>query len=181
MKKIGGVFFALLMLVSCSSGKLNKNQIVSESETVIIGKFTILNNGKEVTKNSRIYFDENSKGVLTYRLDETGIVIMKLPKGNHFLKLIYTPYGSSYLPDGYANISVPESGKAYYIGNIEIDGSGLLQKKFSGIIIDVQAKDLKEKKLPIRIIDKPDEVLEAYQNEFGREKTVSVKLLEISS
>lgn len=179
MKKIGAMLLVLFVISSCGSNRLSKTEIISEAETVIIAKFSILNNGKDVTKNSKIYFDENSKGVLAYRLDESGLMVMKLLKGNHFLKLIYTPYGSANLPDGYASLSVPESGKTYYIGNIEIDGSGLLQKKFSGIVRDVQAKDLKEKKMPIKVSDKRDEVLEAYQNEFGKEKTISINLLEV--
>lgn len=179
MKKIGLLLLVLFLISSCASSKLSKTDVISDAETVIIGKFTILNNGKDVTKNSRIYFDENTKGILTYRLDETGLMIMKLPKGNHYIKLVYTPYGSANLPDGYTSISVPESGKTYYIGNIEIDGSGLFQKKFSGIVRDVQAKDLKEKKLPIKVSDKRDAVLETYQNEFGKEKTISINLLEV--
>jgi|GEM_PF-6135666 len=178
MKKYILLFFSIF-IVSCSSGKLSKSEVVSDSETIIIARFTILNNGKDVTKNSRLYFDENIKGILTYRLTDDHLLIMKLPKGNHFLKHIYTPYGSANLPDGYAQIAVPESGKVYYIGDIEIDGSSLLQKKFSGIVRDVQAKDLKEVKLPIKVNDKRDEVLEAYEKEFGKEKTVVITLMEV--
>lgn len=180
MKRIGLLLLVILLTASCSSSKFSKKDTVSDTETIIIGKITILNNDKNITKGSKIYFDENKKGVLTYRLDQSGLLIMKLLKGNHFLKLIYTPYGSANLPDGYANLSVSENEKVYYIGNIEINGTGLLQKKFSGIVRDVQAKDLKEKKLPIKVTNNPDEVLNAYKQEFGEEKLITTQLLEVA-
>lgn len=180
MKKKVALLLMAIAFISCQSGRLSKTETVSDAETIIIGTFKITKDGKNATKNSKIYFDENQKGVLTYRLAEDGQIIMKLPKGNHFLKLLYTPYGSANLPDGYANITVPENGKVYYIGEIEIDGTGVFQKKFSGIVRDVQAKDLKEKKIPIKVTDRRDEVLEAYEKEFGKEKPIVISLLEVS-
>lgn len=180
MKKIGVALLVFVLLASCSSERLTKKQIVSEQETVIIAQFSILNSSKDVTKNSKIFFDENKKGVLTYRFDESGLLIMKLPKGNHFLKHIYTPYGATNLPDGYASISVLDHDKVYYIGSIEIDATGKLQKKSKGIVSDVQAKDLKETKPQIKIIDNSEKVFKLYYEEFGKEKTVSVALLQIN-
>lgn len=180
MKRIGAVALILLLTIACSSGKLTTKDTVSENETIIIGKFTIQNNGKDITKNAKIYFDENSKGVLSYRLDESGLFIMKIPKGNHFLKLIYTSYGSANLPDAYANLQLNSSEKVHYIGNIEINGTGVLQKKFRGIVQDVQAKDLKERKIPITVTDNPKEATEIYQQEFGKQKAIVTQLLEIS-
>jgi len=179
MKKQIALLFLALAFISCQSGKLSKTETVSEAETVIVGKIKITNAGKDITKNSRIYFDENEKGILTYRLQGDGLIIMKLPKGNHYVKLIYTPYGSANLPDGYAQLAIPENNKVYYIGEIEIDGTGILQKKFSGIVRDVQAKDLKEKKIPIKVTDKRAAVLEAYEKEFGKEKAIVIALLEV--
>lgn len=180
MKRRFSIFLFLLFLVSCKSSKFDSKSAVEASETIIIAKIVISNKGKDITKNAKIYFDENKKGLLSYRLKEDGLLIMKVPKGNHFLKHIYTQYGSANLPDGYALISVPESGKVYYIGTIEIDGNAQLQKKFSGIIRDVQAKDLKEVKLPIKITDKRDEIIQAYESEFGKDKTVIISLMEVS-
>lgn len=179
MKKYILLLMLSVFMTSCNSGKLSKSEAISETETIIIARITILNSGKDITKNARLYFDENIKGVLTYRLGEDHLLIMKVPKGNHFLKHIYTAYGSANFPDGYAQIAVPESGKVYYIGNIEIDGNMQLQKKFSGIVRDVQAKDLKEVKLPIKVTDKRDEVIEAYEKEFGKDKTIVISLMEI--
>ena len=180
MKKIGKVLLAIILLTSCGSEKLTKKQIISEQETVIIAQFSVKNNGKDITRNSKIFFDENKKGVLTYRFDESGMLIMKLPKGNHFLKHIYTPYGATNLPDGYASVSVPDHDKVYYIGNIEIDATDKLKKKSSGIVRDVQAKDLKETKPQVKVINNSDEVLKLYYEEFGKEKAVIVRLLEIN-
>jgi len=179
MKKIYFLFL-LVALASCSSGRLSKNEAVSDQEAILVGQFKIMDNGRDVTKNSRIYFDENVKGVLDYKLDETGLLVMKVPKGNHFIKLLYTPYGSANLPDGYAMLTAAEGGKVHYIGSIEIDGSGQLQKKFSGIVNDVQAKDLKEKKLPIVVSDRRDDALKAYEEEFGKTSAV-ISLLKVGN
>ncbi len=179
MKTRLSIFLFLLFLASCKSSKFDSKSSLENSETIIIGQIKILNKEKDITKNSKIYFDENIKGMISYRLKEDGLLIMKLPKGNHFLKHIYTPYGSANLPDGYAQIAVPENEKVYYIGTIEIDGSEMLQKKFSGIVRDVQAKDLKEVKLPIKVTDKRDEVVEVYEKEFGSGKTIIVSLMEV--
>jgi len=182
MKVMKNLFFlfVLLALASCGSGKLAKNEAVSDQEAILLGQFKIVDNGRDVTKNSRIYFDENVKGVLDYKLDETGLLVMKVPKGNHFIKLIYTPYGSVNLPDGYALLTAAEGGKVHYIGTIEIDGSGQLQKKFSGIVNDVQAKDLKEKKVPIVVSDKRQEALEAYEKEYEKTSAV-ISLLKVGN
>lgn len=179
MKKGVKLLLFTIFLISCNSGKLSKSETVAETETIIIARITILNSGKDITKNAKVYFDENIKGIFSYRLKEDGLMIMKMPKGNHFLKHIYTAYGSANLPDGYAQISVPETGKVYYIGNIEIDGNTQLQKKFSGIVRDVQAKDLKEVRLPVRVVDKRDDVVEAYEKEFGNDKTIVISLMEV--
>lgn len=179
MKKYILLLASISVLVSCSSGKLSKTDAVSESETVIIGEFRILNNGKDITKNSRVYFDENEKGVLSYKLDESGQIIMKLPKGNHFVKYIYTPYGSINLPVGYANIVVPESSTAYYIGKIEIDGEGKLKKKSRGIIYDTTPKGLQEEKIKITITETPEAVSKSYREEFGSDKKVTNALMTV--
>ena len=179
MKKIFSLII-VLVLTSCSSGKLSKNDSISDQEVILLGQFKITENGRDVTKNARIYFDENVKGVLDYKLDETGLLVMKVPKGNHFIKLIYTPYGSVNFPDGYAFLTAAESGKVHYIGAIEIDGTGQLQKKFSGIVNDIQAKDLKEKKLPIIVSDKQEEALEIYESKYEKTSAV-ISLLKVGN
>ena len=180
MKKIIILLLYIMVFVSCKSSRLSVTDTISEAETVIVGNIKIIKEGKDVTKNARIYFDENQKGILTYKMKEDGRIVMKLPKGNHFIKLIYTEYGSANLPDGYALLTVPESNKVYYIGEIEIDGTGVLQKKFSGIVRDVQAKDLKEKKIPIKVFDKREATLKDYETEYGKEKAVVISLLEVT-
>ena len=100
------VFFA-----SCKTGKLSTNDTLSQSEVIIIGEIRIVNGDKEVTKNAKIYFDENIKGVLSYKLTEDGLIMMKLPQGNHFIKYIYTPYGSVNFPMHSGNFSAPQAGR----------------------------------------------------------------------
>lgn len=170
-------FFAIV--VSCKSHKFDGKTAVSESETVIVGRFKILNKEKDITKNSKIYFDENKKGVLSYKLDETGFMMMKLPKGNHFIKLIYTPYGSANLPLGYANISVPDHSNVYYIGNIEIQTDGNLAKKFQGAIYDTSPRWALEKKLTINVENNSEEVSNFYQSKFGNQTKLVESLLTI--
>lgn len=173
-------FFAIAFaLVSCNSSKFDKNTVVSESETVIIGQFKILNKEKDITKNAKIYFDENKKGVLSYKLNQDGLMIMKVPKGNHFIKLIYTPFGSVNLPIGYANISVPEHSNVYYIGNIEIQTDGQLSKKFQGAIYDTSPRWKMEKKLSIKIADEGKESKKNYEKEFGNNGKFVKSLLSI--
>lgn len=167
------------LLSSCSTRKLTKSDVLSDSETIIIGEIKILNDSKDVTKNAKIYFDENEKGLLFYKLAEDGRFFMKLPTGNHFIKYIYTPYGSVNLPIGYANIAVPEVGKAYYIGSIEINTQGKLRKKSRGIIYDTNPKGLKEEKVEITIIDSPDKAVAAYRNVFGADKPVDKALMTV--
>lgn len=180
MKRLFVLPFLLIILISCSSKKLDKNTVISDQETVIIAQFKIMNNGKDITKNSKLFFDENIKGLFSYRLDETGKVTMKLPKGNHFLKLLYTPYGSSNLPLGYANISIPDNSKVYYIGTIEITTDGMLQKKSRGIIYDTSTTGLPENKLDIKVLNAGEELKSDYLNKFGNSKTIETALLTVS-
>lgn len=180
MKKYFFLLYLSAVLASCSSGKLSKSDTLLESETIILGEIKIVNEGKDVTKNAKIYFDENVKGVLSYRLDEEGLLLMKLPKGNHFIKYIYTPYGSINLPVGYANIAVPDAGKTYYIGTIVIDTQGKLRKKSRGIIYDTDPKGLKEEKAAIVVTDAPEKVAKAYQEEFGKDTKVEKALMTVN-
>ncbi len=178
MKKYIVLLSVLFVLASCKSGKLTKADPISESETVIIGEFKILNSGKDITKNSKIYFDENQKGILSYKLGEGGLLIMKVPKGSHFIKLVYTPFGSVNLPVGYANIAVPENG-VHYIGTITIDAEGQLARKFQGAIYDTSPKWQQEKKVKITVADTPEKATKAYQDEFGTNKPIVKALLTV--
>lgn len=169
----------VLTFASCKSTRFDKDTPVSESETIIIGQFKILNKQKDITKNSKIYLDENKKGVLSYKLDESGFILMKVPKGSHFIKLIYTQYGSANLPIGYANIAVPDHSNVYYIGNIEIQMDGNLAKKFQGAIYDSSPGWEKEKKLLINVQNMPNQAEENYKKEFGNDKKFVESLLKI--
>lgn len=172
--------FVVVFFASCKTGKLSTQDTLSQSETVIIGEIKIMNDGKDVTKNAKIYFDENIKGTLSYKLLEDGLIIMKLPQGNHFIKYIYTPYGSVNLPIGYANLSVPDAGKAYYIGTIVIDAEKKLRKKSRGIIYDTDPKGLKEEKVQITISDTPEKALKTYHDMFGADKKIEKALMTVS-
>lgn len=180
MKKYILLLCFTALLASCGTGRLSKSDALSESETIILGEIKILNEGKDVTKNAKIYFDENEKGVLSYKLSEHGLLVMKLPKGNHFVKYIYTPYGSINLPIGYANIAVPEAGKSYYIGTIVIDAQGKLRKKSRGIIYDTDPKGLKEEKAEITVTDAPDAATKAFHDEFGADKKIDKALMTVT-
>ena len=92
MKKIIILLLYIVVFVSCKSSRLSVTDTISEAETVILGNIKITKEGKDVTKNARIYFDENQKGILTYKMKEDGRIVMKLPKGNHFIKLICYHY-----------------------------------------------------------------------------------------
>lgn len=173
------LFAFIAVFASCKSSKFDKDVAVLESETVLVGQFKILNKEKNITKNSKIYFDENKNGVLSYKLDETGFLIMKIPKGNHFIKLIYTPYGSANLPMGYANIAVPEHSNIYYIGHIEIQTDGNLAKKFQGAIYDTSPKWVSEKKLEIKVQSDLSEASNFFQNKFGNKTKLTESLLTI--
>lgn len=173
------LFALILAFASCKSTKFDKNTVVSESETVIAGQFKILNKEKDITKNSKIYFDENKSGAISYKLDESGLMVMKVPKGSHFIKLIYTPYGSVNLPIGYANISVPEHSNVYYIGNIEIQTDGNLAKKFQGAIYDRSPRWEMEKKLSIKVESDSEKVKNFYENQFGNTTKFVESLLTI--
>lgn len=170
----------MLVLASCSSGRLSTKDTLSESETVIIGEIRIVNDGKDMTKNAKIYFDENAKGIFSYKLLDDGIVMMKLPRGNHFIKYIYTPYGSVNLPIGYANFSAPESDRAYYIGTIVIDSENKLRKKSRGIIYDTDPKGLKEEKVKITVSDTPKAASKTYHDIFGINKKIERALMTVS-
>lgn len=180
MKKYLLLLCLTAVLASCSTGRLSKSEALSDSETIVIGEIKILNGDKDVTKNAKIYFDENVKGVLSYKLSEDGLLMMKLPKGNHFVKYIYTPYGSINLPIGYANLTLPEAGKTYYIGTIVIDTNGKLRKKSRGIIYDTDPKGLKEEKAAFTITDAPDKIAKVYQDGFGADKKIEKALMILS-
>ncbi len=170
----------IVLFASCKTAKLTTNDTVSQSEVIIIGEIRIVNGDKDVTKNAKIYFDENIKGILSYKLTEDGIIMMKIPQGHHFIKYIYTPYGSVNLPIGYANFSVPETGKAYYIGTIVIDAEKKLRKKSRGIIYDTDPKGLKEEKVQITISDIPEKASKAYHDTFGADKKIEKALMTVS-
>jgi hypothetical protein len=179
MKTKFSILLLLVFFASCKSSKFDGKTQVSDSETVIIGQFKILNKDKDITKNSKIYFDENKKGVLSYKLNQDGLMIMKVPKGSHFIKLVYTPYGSANLPIGYANIAVPDNENVYYIGNIEIQMDGNLAKKFQGAIYDTSPRWQMEKKLAIKVENSPEESEILFKKEFGSDKKIVASLLSI--
>jgi len=174
------ILLVAVVLASCSSNKINKDTEIMSSEAVVLASIRIMNNGKDITKNSKLFFDENKNGALTYRLPENGEMITKLPIGNHYLKTIYTPYGSVNLPDGYASFRV-DGNKINYIGNIEIKTDELLSKKFQGAIYDVSPR-WKEEKKPKFTVTASDELKAKYQSEFGTrfETQNSLLLLEES-
>lgn len=174
------VYILAVLMISCSSSKIDKNTAIMSSEAVVLASIKIMNNGKDITKNSKIYFDENRKGTLTYRLPENGEMMTKLPIGNHYIKMIYTPYGSVNLPDGYASFRI-DGNKANYIGNIEIKTDDLLSKKFQGAIYDTSPR-WKEEKKPKFSVTASDELKKQYQAEFGNrfETQNSLLLLEES-
>lgn len=164
MKKI--VFFLALILASCSSNKMTPDTAVAGSEAVVLSVIKIMYDGKDITKHSKIYFDENKNGSNSYRLDATGEMITKMAIGNHYIKMIYTPYGSVNLPDGFASFRV-EANKAYYIGDLEIKTDGLLSKKYQGAIYDTSPKWQKEKK-PVIKLSTSEKIKEKYKSEFSK-------------
>ena len=169
------VYILAVLMISCSSSKIDKDTAIMSSEAVVLASFKIMNDGKDITKNSKIYFDENRKGTLTYRLPENGEMVTKLPIGNHYIKMIYTPYGSVNLPDGYASFRI-DGNKANYIGNIEIKTDGSLSKKFQGAIYDASPR-WKEEKKPKFSVTASDELKKQYQAEFGNRFEIQNSLL----
>ena len=55
MKKYIFLLCFTALLASCGTGRLTKSDALSESETIILGEIKILNEGKDVTKNAKIY------------------------------------------------------------------------------------------------------------------------------
>lgn len=177
MKKI--LFFLAVLLASCSSSKLMTETAIMDSESVVLSSIKIIHNGKDITKNSKIYFDENKNGSNAYRLDETGEMITKMAIGNHYIKMIYTPYGSVNLPDGYASFRVG-SKKAYYLGDLEITTDGMLSKKYQGAIYDASPK-WKEEKKPAISIKTTGNIKIKYKSEYADKLNIEDSLLTLEA
>lgn len=131
------IILSLLLLSSCvSTGRVEVFDLAPD-EGLVVGKLTVLYNGKDVSRETTILFNEIMWGEFSYRGQDDGYIVTKLPQGeNHIARIAYL---QNFLNLDITNTSfmVSERTKMTYIGDIIIDWQGPKGKVPMGLMFGV--------------------------------------------
>ncbi|NQT61506.1 MAG: hypothetical protein HQ556_00985 [Candidatus Marinimicrobia bacterium] len=134
---LGLILISLLLVSNCvSTGRVEVFDLAAD-EGLVVGKLTVLYNGKDVSRESTILFNEIMWGEYPFRGQDDGYIITKLPQGaNHIARLAYL---QNFLNLDKSNTSfmVGERSKMTYIGDIIIDWQGPKGKIPMGLLFGV--------------------------------------------
>ncbi|NQV51092.1 MAG: hypothetical protein HQ507_11375 [Candidatus Marinimicrobia bacterium] len=128
------ILFGLLSLSNCiPSGRVEVFDLGAD-EGLVAGKLTVLYNGKDVSREAIMLFNEIWVGKFSYRGQTDGYIITKLPLGqNHIARIAYL--------QNFLNLDITNTGfylsersKMTYIGDIIIDWKGPRGKIPAGIM-----------------------------------------------
>ena len=133
----GFVILSLLLLSNCvSSGRVEVFDLAAD-EGLVVGKLTVLYNGKDVSRETIILFNEIMFGEYPYRGQYDGYIITKLPQGlNHVSRISYMQNFIN-LDKTNTGFVVGERSKMTYIGDITIDWQGPKGKVPIGLMFGV--------------------------------------------
>ena len=134
MKKLGvirGIVGALMLGVLTVGCALPKPTALdaSPTEAIVVGKFQIRYNGKDVTDGAAVLFDEHVWGTSAVSLGADGWMIAKLPLGAHHVdRIAFAKFPSGHFhydfPPGQVGFNAVKGGSVYYIGHVDIDWNG---------------------------------------------------------
>ena len=128
------ILFSLLILSNCVSPGRVEVFDLSADEGLVVGRLSVLYNGKDVSRETTILFNEIWVGEFSYRGQGDGYIITKLPLGqNHIARIAYLQNFLN-LDKTNTGFFVSERNKMTYIGDITIDWKGPKGKIPAGLM-----------------------------------------------
>ena len=114
----------LIVLTSCTVNKQLVTLNTNEEEAIVGGKLKVLYNGKDVTEESTILFNEIMTGKYNYRADSTGFIVTKLPIGESFMSRVSYLNFFTNLPKESTDFVLTTNDKVTYIGDLTVNWVG---------------------------------------------------------
>jgi hypothetical protein len=123
MVNLLAMFLAGACLTGCVTKGLSRLDDVSSQEAIVVAKFRILYNGKDVTKkNSYVYFNNvYAKG---YVLDKSGYFFANLPVGTNSIRNVNHGLVQHHFDPSELTCLITGGGVINYIGDITFDWHG---------------------------------------------------------
>jgi hypothetical protein len=186
---VAGLSFLFL---ACASGPKPVGQLKSlelkPGEVIAIGRLEVLENGRDVTREATLLFNEGMWGTYPYRADESGFIYMKLRRGKNHLARISIPSGFAKFPDGYLATELSDSAKIHYIGDLRIElyGDVLVAPNYMLGALGALADEARASSMarsgriaPVDIESGPSPVFAFFRNKFPTERETAVSLLRV--
>lgn len=93
----------------------------AEGKALVTGAVQVYFNGKCVTNQASILFNENALENTPYQLDYEGRFTCQLPVGSNYISKIYYQNVCLKIPTGMANFVVKADNKINYLGDLSVD------------------------------------------------------------
>jgi len=127
--KVKNFSFAIIcilgsFLVSCGTKKPLIKIEPKKDSSIIAGKIDIFYNGKDVTEDATVLFNEIMLGKYAYKTDTSHILLTDLPIGEgHIARLQYKNFIIN-VPKEKSSFILEDNSKINYIGHITVDWKG---------------------------------------------------------
>ena len=118
-----GLALAGLLLNGCATSRiLTSVDHVSPEQAIVVGKFQVLYNGKDMTKDAVIAFDRSA-----FRLDESGYLFLECPVGQNAIRAVMERGGVIKHNFGAEDLTfqLAGGGVVNYIGDITVNWHGM--------------------------------------------------------
>lgn len=164
------LLLSLFVFVSCATSRKIKNETITADEGIIVGKVTVLHKGKDITDDCSLIFKNGTKSD-SFKLDKTGVVALKMPKGEIALRKLVCSITAPYtnLVEGATFNHKNNTGRTFF-GNVVIDwdvdggfkGSMLLGGAGAGYEV---GKMKSEGKISMQVKPEPVDAVKIYKKE----------------
>ena len=168
-----------ILLSACTANKQLTKLDIDLYNATVAGRVKIYYNGKDVTSETTILFNEYMLGIYNYNPDSTGYLITKLPIGRcHICYLSYSSFSFLLLSEE-TQIFLEDPNKIYYIGDLTLnwigpihDNSALIAASIGGAVGGFINTHINKGKLTIFSEDKSVEFGQYFNNRFNLEKEI---------
>lgn len=175
-----------LILGGCATrpyGQL-KSLKTGPDEVIVIGKLKVQENGKDVTKETSLLFNEIMWGTYAYRADTSGYLYTKFRRGENHLARIGLGERFSNIPDDFATVMLTDATKVHYIGDITIDITGklhIMAGMMFGMVGAIADAASSGSRVPITVANDPQPSIDYFRKKFPNSIEVVNSPLTIKS
>lgn len=121
MKHISILLLLVIMLSGCAVNKQLLTLDCTYQEAIVAGKVHVYYNGKEVTSDCKIAFNEPYYKPTPYVLNHDGIFVHKLIKGVNSLRQVHYKNLTFNIPAGVVSFTIAENKTLNYVGDLTVN------------------------------------------------------------